>query len=104
VVVNFWATWCEPCKQELPMLQQLAESHPDTLTVLGINLREDESLVASFLDDFGLTFPILMNPDDATVLAYQVMGLPQTLIVNPAGEVVFRKFGPITAEDLAIVG
>jgi thiol-disulfide isomerase/thioredoxin len=103
VLVSFWATWCEPCKDELPMFQQLTESHPDNVTVLAINLREETSLITAFVEDYGLTFPILMNPDDATVLAYQVLGLPQTLIVNPDGEVVFRRFGPITEEDLEIL-
>lgn len=103
VLVNFWATWCEPCKREMPLFQQLAEAHADTLTVLAINQREDAAAVAAFGDEYGLSFPLLLNPDDATVMAYQVIGLPQTLIVNPSGEVVFRQFGPVSADDLAIL-
>jgi thiol-disulfide isomerase/thioredoxin len=98
VLLNFWATWCVPCVTELPALQQIAARYTDRLTILAINLREPVEQVASFVAERGLTFPILVAPDDQTILNYNVIGLPQTLIVNPAGEVVYREFGPINVE------
>jgi cytochrome c biogenesis protein CcmG/thiol:disulfide interchange protein DsbE len=100
VVVNFWATWCAPCVAEMPALQALADSAPDSVTVLGVNLREDSDSVRAFAAAHGIRFLLLLNPDDATVLAYSVVGLPQTLLVDPTGRVVERSFGPVNITRL----
>jgi len=93
VLLNFWATWCAPCVEEMPLLQQLADDHPESLLVLGINQREDAALVADFARDHGLRFPLLLNPPDGIVLDYNIMGLPQSLLIDPQGIVVYRAFG-----------
>ncbi len=95
VILNFWATWCVPCAAEMPALQQIADAYADRLVLLGINLREDAATVAPFVAEHGLRFPILISPDDATLLNYQVVGLPQTLLISPNGEIVYRQFGPV---------
>ncbi len=92
VVVNFWATWCPPCVEEMPALQALADSG---VKVFGINMREDAEAVRDFVTDLGITYPILLDPDDATVLAYSVLGLPQTVVIDANGVIVDRRFGPI---------
>lgn len=92
VIINFWATWCAPCRQEMPTLQMIAEDYPDVL-VLGINLRESVETISPYREELGVTFPILINPDDQLLTDYQVIGLPQTLIVSPDGEVMMREFG-----------
>jgi thiol-disulfide isomerase/thioredoxin len=97
VVVNFWATWCLPCIEEMPALQQIADEYRESLVVLGINMREDVLDIAPFIDAYAIRYPILLNPDDATLIAYNVVNLPQTLIVAPDGELVYRSFGPLTA-------
>ncbi len=99
VIVNFWATWCAPCVQEMPELQAIAEQYADELIILGINQRESAATVRGFAADLGLTFPLLLNPDDQTLVNYQVMSLPQTIIVNPDGEVVWRAFGPLDLDS-----
>jgi thiol-disulfide isomerase/thioredoxin len=95
VLINFWATWCLPCRDEMPYLQQLADRHGDQLTVVGVNLREALTDVQPFVEELGLTFPILLQPDDATLLAYQVRGLPLSFVVSPRGELLFRQLGPL---------
>ncbi|MFN8450395.1 MAG: TlpA disulfide reductase family protein [Anaerolineae bacterium] len=78
-------------------LQQIADAYADRLVLLGINLREDAATVAPFVAEHGLRFPILISPDDATLLNYQVVGLPQTLLISPNGEIVYRQFGPVSS-------
>jgi thiol-disulfide isomerase/thioredoxin len=95
VLVNFWATWCGPCVREMPYLQELAQAHEDQLVVLGINMRETNDEVAAFAAEHGLTFPLLMDPDDETLLAYQVLNVPLTVVINPDGEIARRFFGPL---------
>lgn len=101
VVLNFWATWCEPCVAEMPFLQQISEDFADNTLMLGINMRETPEEMQPFLDELGITYPILVSPTDQTVLDYQVSGLPQTLVVDPHGEIVWRQFGPIELESFS---
>src|SRR5688500_4860298 len=76
VLINFWATWCIPCREEMPYLQALADQHAVWLTVLAINLREPTSVIQPFVDELALRLPILVQPDDQTLLAYGVGALP----------------------------
>lgn len=92
LIINFWATWCAPCREEMPILQMLHEDYPDIM-ILAVNLRESEEAIKPFIQELGLTFPILINPDNQILSDYQVIGLPQTLVINPAGEVTLRTFG-----------
>lgn len=94
VLINFWATWCSPCREELPYLQTLAATHADQLTILGINMRESETAIEPFVAELGLTFPILLQPDDNTLLNYGVRGLPLTFLIDPEGNLVWRQVGP----------
>jgi thiol-disulfide isomerase/thioredoxin len=95
VLVNFWATWCAPCREEMPYLHQLAVEHSDQLTVLAVNMRESEQEIAAFVDELDLELPVLLAPDDATLLAYNVRGLPLSVLIDPSGAVVRRIAGPI---------
>lgn len=95
VLINFWATWCIPCREELPYLQQLADAHADQLTVLGINMRESAAEIQPFVEALGITFPILLQPDNETLLAYNIRGLPLSFVVSPQGELLWRQVGPL---------
>lgn len=95
VIVNFWATWCIPCVTEMPVLEQIANDHADRLLLLGVNMLEGEAEVRQFVDEIGVTFPILINPPDPMLIQYSVVGLPQTLVIAPDGELVWRSFGPV---------
>ncbi|HAJ35799.1 MAG TPA: alkyl hydroperoxide reductase [Chloroflexi bacterium] len=103
VLVNFWATWCAPCREEMPYLDRLATDHADRLSVLAINLRESETTVRAFAEELDLRLPILLQPDDATLLAYYGRGLPISVVIDPAGNVVQRVVGPLQPETVAQV-
>jgi peroxiredoxin len=99
VILNFWATWCEPCVRELPDLIALAQETETRL--LAINMREDEATVRAFLAKHQLELTVLMSPDDATLAAYQVLSLPQTVLIHPIGEIHWRQFGLVNPQILA---
>lgn len=103
VLINFWATWCVPCIAEMPALQQLADDFGERLIVLGINLREAPDDVSAFVTQYQIDFTILLHPTDDVVLNYQVINLPQTLLVAPDGTVVYRQFGPVNVDDILSV-
>ena len=76
----------------------LAAAVPPFVTRVGLFVDPDADTVRDFITEYGITFPIVLNPDDATVINYQVMGLPQTIVINPQGAVVWRQFGAIQLE------
>ena len=93
VVLNFWATWCAPCVEEMPYLNQVAAERD--VQVLGVNFNEEASVVARFVADHALSFPILMQPDDITLLFYGVRGLPRTFVVAPDGTLAYKGAGQL---------
>lgn len=93
VLVNFWATWCAPCVEEMPYLQQVADERE--ITVLGVNMRESAEAVAAFSAEHKIRFPLLLDPDDDTVIAYNTISLPVTAVVAPDGTIALQQFGPL---------
>ena len=98
VVLDFWATWCPPCVKALPLLQKFAtsaEASGQPIKVYGVNVRESlrtaaekKRHVANFWRARGFTMPTLLDLDDSVARAYQVGGIPTTVIVGPDGRVV----------------
>lgn len=99
VLVNFWATWCIPCRKEMPYLQELSEKHGEQLVVLGVNMREDIDRVQPFVDKMALTFPILLKPTDELLIEHNVRGLPVSFVVDPDGAVIYRRAGEILPNE-----
>jgi peroxiredoxin len=97
VIVNFWATWCPPCVSEMPYLQTLSDRG---INVLGINLTDTADDVKKFTAEYGIEFPILMEPDINTVLDYQARQLPRTVVVAPDGSIALRISGPVDSLQL----
>jgi len=98
VIVNYWATWCPPCLDEIPDLIEFHEKHKDKdAVVLGIDFEEaDREQLLEFVDQHFMTYPVLsMDPVPLTPLG-PVLGLPTTYIISPQGEPVARQVGPIT--------
>jgi thiol-disulfide isomerase/thioredoxin len=96
VVVNFWATWCPPCRREMPALERLrARLEAQGLRVLAVDVGEDADTVFAFSGqlDPAPSFPIVLDRDAQAMQRWQVKGLPTTFIVDPAGQVVFRAVG-----------
>jgi cytochrome c biogenesis protein CcmG/thiol:disulfide interchange protein DsbE len=99
VMINFWATWCSPCRDELPEIQAAYENSKD-LMVMGISFQEKASDVEPFVEKKGLTFPILLDSDGQIAMKYQARGLPTSFFVNPEGIITAVHIGPVTAGDL----
>lgn len=90
VVVNMWASWCGPCREEAPALERLWRRHrAHGLVVLGLNTRDQEEAAGAFVDEFGITYPIVRDPEQELVGRLEdisgIVGLPQTFFVRPDG-------------------
>ena len=96
VVVNFWATWCPPCRREMGSLERLYQATVDKdVTVLAVNIGEDPDLVFSFLGTVepSPSFPILFDTNADSMSQWKVKGLPTTYIVDPDGNIAYRATG-----------
>lgn len=100
LVVNFWASWCTPCRQEMPLLQQAARDHPG-LRVLLVDERDSADVARSFASGLGVTLPVALDPDGKIGTSYQVMGLPTSVFVRPDGTVASRYAGVLDRSTLA---
>ncbi|GAB4426177.1 MAG: hypothetical protein Kow0031_05910 [Anaerolineae bacterium] len=101
VVINFWATWCPPCKEEMPALEAAFKQHGDHVNFLAVNVQEDRPLVNRFVQQFGLSLPVLLDFDGDTLNLYGVRGLPTTVFVDAEGRVAALHLGGLTEESLA---
>jgi len=102
VLVNYWATWCPPCREELPELEIFYSNNRERAVVLGVNMEDiDEARLRRFVDEEFLSFPILRGDRAAaTALGKPVRGLPTTYLIAPSGKVVGHKVGGVTAVDI----
>ncbi|MEJ2619476.1 MAG: TlpA disulfide reductase family protein [Candidatus Thiodiazotropha sp.] len=102
VLVNYWATWCPPCREELPELEVFHNNHKDKdAVVLGVAMeRIDPNRLKNFVDEQFLSYPILLTKPAARTELGRVPGLPTSFLVNPNGELVARQVGPVTLQDL----
>ncbi|MBI4408791.1 MAG: TlpA family protein disulfide reductase [Gemmatimonadetes bacterium] len=106
VLLNVWATWCPPCRREMPELQALHERNATRgLRVVGVSIdaRGADDLVEDFLDEYGITYAIWRDPDERVASAFAIQGVPATILIDRAGIVRWRRLGPISAEDPALV-
>jgi thiol-disulfide isomerase/thioredoxin len=85
VMINFWATWCPPCLNELPMIQDYADRHADDFVVLAVNAGEDHAKVAEFVSEFGYDLVFLLDPENFVGNIYRVMGLPTSIFIDEGG-------------------
>ena len=99
LVVNLWATWCTPCRRELPDFDQVAAARSD-VAVVGVNIGESADAAAGLVDELGLTFPQYLDPDGELQLALTVAALPATAFITTDGEVLEVHSGALTAAEL----
>jgi thiol-disulfide isomerase/thioredoxin len=96
VLVNFWATWCPPCLEEMPSLQRLAERlRGQPFAVVAVNVAEAERRVAHRAQQMGLDFPVLLDADGAAFKAWGGKGLPTSVLVDGSGAVRYLGLGPL---------
>ena len=100
VLINFWATWCGPCRLEMPAIQEQYERHYPELAVLAVDFDEPADEVQKFVDELGLTFEVLLDPRAKVQDLYRVRGYPTTYLVDTEGIVQVYQIGLMTEEQL----
>ncbi len=104
VVLNFWASWCAPCKEEAPLLESAwkqVQAQGKDAVILGIDFQDSNNDAISFLQLSGITYPIVLDADGSVALKYSVTSLPQTIFINRNGMVISRVPRELTAQVLS---
>jgi len=99
-VLNFWATWCPPCKAELPELNEFANAHTEDVQFFAINIEESENTITDFLQNNGYSLPVLLDADGSISQEFRVRAVPTTIVVDSQGVIRYRKTGGVTKEEL----
>jgi len=100
VMVNFWATWCGPCRQEMPQLNRLYEKyHAAGFVLLGVNVDDDQRKAAEVAGKLGVTFPVLLDTDKTVSKLYELSTMPSTVIIDRDGKVRYVHRGYLTGYE-----
>ena len=101
VVVNFWASWCAPCRAEAPALERVWRAYGDQgVVVLGVDIQDTEADARAFLDELRISYPNIRDERDEIARAYQVTSIPATFFIGRDGRVVSHWVGPISQQQL----
>jgi len=100
VLVNLWATWCGPCRDEMPLLQAAYTRHGDDVQFLGVNTQDTTEAAAAFLPDVGVTYPQVVDLDGKLLDHLRIPGLPVTVLLHPDGSIAARHIGGLTSDTL----
>lgn len=99
-VINFWATWCPPCREEMPLFDDVYLSNKDKIEILGINLQESKTAINDFLEEIPVTYPLLLDPNREVKELYNVFTQPVTYFIDKDGIIADKKFGPLTEREI----
>jgi cytochrome c biogenesis protein CcmG/thiol:disulfide interchange protein DsbE len=103
VVLNFWASWCEPCEREAPVLDRIARTYRSSgdVVVLGVDVQDLRENALEFAAEYGIRYPSLRDGGDGAYRDYQLTGLPETFVIDPQGRIALHKIGEVTrAEEI----
>ncbi|WP_409270218.1 redoxin domain-containing protein [Neobacillus sp. SCS-31] len=101
VMLNFWATWCGPCKAEMPAMEKLFNEADDNVAILGVNI-DPQLDVKGFVEEYGITFPILLDEKDKVNTTYQIISIPTTFFIDSNGIIQDKVIGSMPHD--AMVG
>jgi cytochrome c biogenesis protein CcmG/thiol:disulfide interchange protein DsbE len=100
VLLNFWASWCDPCRTESPAIEKWAEQHDDELTVVGVNTEDLTDDALDFVDEFGLSWDMLRDGDGEFKDSYGIFALPESFLIDPEGNLALIQRGAIDEQFL----
>jgi thiol-disulfide isomerase/thioredoxin len=100
VVIDFWTTWCGPCRAQAAILDQLHEELGAQVAFLAINVAEEQDVVRKFVTKNPFPYPVLLDPEEDVAGAFNVHGFPTLIVLDPQGKVVFRETSVVPLEDL----
>jgi thiol-disulfide isomerase/thioredoxin len=101
VFLNFWATWCPPCRKEMPEMEAYYQKIKDSdVVMLVVNLGENKSTVENFIKDNKYNFPVLLDTDNKAAVDYRIASIPTSFFIDKDGNIIFRHIGPMTVEDM----
>ncbi len=100
VFLNFWASWCPPCREEMPDMQKMHEEYGTEIAVLAVNIGENKSTVANFMMQNGLDFPVLLDNSKSTAQNYLVRAIPTTFILDEDGIIIEKTFGALSYQKM----
>jgi len=104
VILNFWTTWCPPCREEIPSMNRAWQQlRNEDVVMLAVNMGEDEDTIFVFTADYPAEFPVLLDRDGAVIAEWPVKGLPTTYIIAPDGSIAYRAIGARTWDDSGIL-
>ena len=101
VILDFWATWCPNCRRDIPRQQALYEKYKDQIEVIGVDLQEEPSIVEKFVSDFGLTYPVVLDPSGEIARKYRVAYTNYHVLIGKDGDIVGTIPGDISESDFA---
>jgi len=100
VLLNFWATWCGPCRAEMPFLQQVHEERSgEGVVILAVNIGESQSEVEEFMKNFGLSFLMLLDADEEVARQYNIRAIPTTFFIDKDGVIQDLKIGSFASQS-----
>lgn len=101
VLINFWATWCAPCRDEVPDLQAAYDTYQEErFVVLGVNVEEARNRIIPFVAELEITYPILLDETGQVLKLYRTLGLPTSILVDRDGVIQVRHIGYLSADQL----
>jgi cytochrome c biogenesis protein CcmG, thiol:disulfide interchange protein DsbE len=103
VVLNFWASWCVPCREEQPSLVSVAQHYQTRgVTFVGVNIQDNAHDAAGFIRQYNIGYPVVSDPSGSVYINYGVVGMPETYVVSRDGRIARKLVGPVDPADLSM--